>query len=928
MRLWLARLSLLSAGVLIAPACGEVSGTPGPFTLTLPANLDVAVPVTGATFEWTASPTASSYRFELSDTPTFGSILLAVDDLTTTTFSPAFGLTHSTSYYWRVEARSALGTIVASDAPFLFTTVAAGPGLPGSFTLSAPADGATGISETPTFSWTASANAISYTLEVATDAAFTSVVGSQSGILFTFAPSPVTLATNTLYFWRATAANGAGSTQASGAPDSFTTAAGAPLPGSFTLSGPPDGATGVSRMPTFSWTSSVNAVSYTLEIATDAAFTAVIGTRTGIVTTSTSTPVTLNASTPYFWRVTAVNGAGSTPAAGSPFSFTTTGLSFPASFTLLSPSDGSTGVPLVPTFSWNPSSIVISYTLEIAGDAGFTVMIATRAGIVTTSALSPVILSENTIYHWRVKAVNGAGHTVATGAPRSFTTALAGALPGAFTQTTPPNGATGIARAPTFTWTSSSSALNYGLEIASDAGFATIVGRVTGGPGTSLTSPIVLASATTYYWRVFSATVGSVRPATGAPFSFTTVGSSPGSPDPALGSDGIVIDGVDLDEANAVVVLSDGRIVVGGGAADGVWNGSNADFVLARYQADGALDPSFGTGGKVRTKVAGYSDNILGMALQADGKIVAAGISYDLANTRILLARYDAGGALDPAFGSGGLVVTLLPGAVSCFAREVVIQPDQKILICGQTAGTNFLLARYNTDGSLDGTFGTGGISHLPFAAGGSEYGHSLALQSDGKIVAVGRGRPTSGSSYVVIVARYTTAGALDTTFNSTGYVYSNAIVGNDAGMSPTLALQSDERIVVAGWSEPGRTVTLLRFLTDGTPDSTFDGDGILQDTALGGEANALVIQSDGKFVVAGFSGQLWPNPGNAMVARYTSSGARDTSFNGDGVLHLPLSGSNNELRALALTPGGTIVAVGLAGNGTRNEQVVIRIVP
>lgn len=1021
MHRWPARLLLLSAAALIAPTCGKVSGTPGPFTLTFPADGAAAVPVDaggGLSFAWTASATADSYTFELATSANFQTLVQQMNSSGAPGLTPSFALTHSTTYFWRVTARSSLGSIVADNAPFSFTTVAAGPGPPGAFTLTAPSDGAPGVSTSPTFSWGSSADATSYTLDIATDAAFTAMTASQSGIVSTSAPSPVTLNPGASYFWKVTAVNGGGTRVATGAPFSFstvpptpgpfvmtspsdgatgvaaaptfswsvsadaasytlevasdagfativgsqsgitstsaspvalssnttyhwrvtaingpqsTTATGAPFsfttaiagsPGPFTLSSPANGVENHSRMPTFQWTASAGATSYTLEIATNAGFSPVAGSQSGIPGTSAPSPITLNASTMYFWRVTAVNGNGPTLASGAPFSFTTTGMTLPASFSLLSPSDGSAGEPLVPTFTWQTSFSHFTYTLEIAGDAAFTVMIGSSVGLVTTSALSPRILSQNTIYFWRVKAENGAGYTVATGSPRMFTTAASGVVPGPFTLTAPANGATGVSRAPTFTWTSAPSATHYGLEISTNPGFSAIVGRKVGGAGTSMSSPIFLSSSTTYHWRVFSASSGAVGPPAG-PFSFTTVGAASGSPDPAFGADGIVIDWVDLAEANAVIVLSDGRIVTGGGAADGVYDGTNVDFTLARYLPDGSLDATFGIGGKVRTKVAGFSDNILGMALQADGKIVAAGLSFNSTDNRILLARYDSGGSLDPTFGTGGLVVTTLAGSTNCFARTVAVQSDQKIVVGGQSTFGNFLLVRYNSDGTLDGSFGTGGICSLPFAVGGNERCHKVAIQSDGMIVACGQGTSTSGGPTVIIAARYTAAGALDPTFNSTGFDYTSVEIGTANSMAPSLALQGDGKIVVAGRALSGGDVAILRFLTDGTLDAGFDGDGIVIDSFAGWEeANAVLVQPDGKIVIAGFTG-LSSRPHDAMIARYTATGARDLTFDGDGLLVLPLGISESELRALAWTPDNRIIAVGLGGG-----QVVLRIDP
>jgi len=204
------------------------------------------------------------------------------------------------------------------------------------------------------------------------------------------------------------------------------------------------------------------------------------------------------------------------------------------------------------------------------------------------------------------------------------------------------------------------------------------------------------------------------------------------------------------DYGFSVALQPDGKIVVAGYAG--------GDFALARYNSDGALDTSFGSGGKVTTDFGGsYHPDGFSVALQPDGKIVVAGY----AGGDFALARYNSDGALDTSFGSGGKVTTDFGGSDAGYS--VALQPDGKIVVAGY-AGLDFALARYNSDGALDTSFGTGGKVTTDFS-GGRDVGYSVALQPDGKIVVAGY----AGVDFAL--ARYNSDGALDTSFGSGGKV-------------------------------------------------------------------------------------------------------------------------------------------------------------
>jgi uncharacterized delta-60 repeat protein len=221
-----------------------------------------------------------------------------------------------------------------------------------------------------------------------------------------------------------------------------------------------------------------------------------------------------------------------------------------------------------------------------------------------------------------------------------------------------------------------------------------------------------------------------------------------GSPDPGFGIGGVVTTDFDhgsYDEANAVALQPDGRIVVGGSTnrrgSPGALFGAD-DLALARYTPQGLLDSTFGHGGKVIVDAGTMREAITSLALAPDGTIVAAGFANGEERTHFLLARLQTDGALTPGWGTThrGLTINDL-GTNSERLASVTLQPDGKITAGGQAApadDADFAVARYDPNGTLDPSFGSGGVATVDFG-GREDRVHSVALQPDGKIVAVGQ---------------------------------------------------------------------------------------------------------------------------------------------------------------------------------------------
>ena len=323
----------------------------------------------------------------------------------------------------------------------------------------------------------------------------------------------------------------------------------------------------------------------------------------------------------------------------------------------------------------------------------------------------------------------------------------------------------------------------------------------------------------------------------------------------------------------------------------------------------GTLDTTFNAGGVQPGTVSTTIDNSLvnnqgfSVAIQQDGKIVVAGSATISGVDRFAVARFNTDGSLDTTFNATGsqpgtVTTTIENTAGPCAAQSVAIQQDGKIVVAGyaEISGVNrFAVARFNTDGTLDTTFGgptqPGTVATTIDNIVQENRAQSVTIQQDGKIVAAGFAAVLGASRFAV--ARFNTNGTLDTTFNTSGVqpgTVTTTIANNPFSVGLSVAMQQDGKIVVAGYvfigTEPNFAVA--RFNADGTLDTTFGGPaqpGTVTTTianvpfALG---SSVAIQQDGKIVVAGSA--LIGSDGRFAVARFNANGTLDTTFNASGV--------------------------------------------
>lgn len=365
-------------------------------------------------------------------------------------------------------------------------------------------------------------------------------------------------------------------------------------------------------------------------------------------------------------------------------------------------------------------------------------------------------------------------------------------------------------------------------------------------------------------------------------------------------------------EARAVATQPDGRFLVAGSAsASADLSVAADDFLVLRFFPDGGLDESFGGDRKVTTDFGCVAlcspfpshDRALAIALQPDGKVIAAGF----ADRRFALARYNTDGSLDATFGKGGRVVTGFAEGQAVIAA-LALQTDGRIVAAG-TVNRATALARYEANGALDRTFGDGGTVIVDLGPG-TDLAYDVLVQPDASIAIVATVFEVASSSGDVAVLRFTSTGEADLTFGKAGVVITDTSVREEGH---AIAMHPNGMLVVAGstfTAIDNEAFLLLRYQRDGRLDPAFGVGGVVTTDFPANRAgvNDLVIEPNGRLVVAGYTGR--EIVGDFALARYEADGALDVTFGSGGTVSTDL-GLAETVMGLALSGADHYVVVG-----------------
>ncbi len=359
--------------------------------------------------------------------------------------------------------------------------------------------------------------------------------------------------------------------------------------------------------------------------------------------------------------------------------------------------------------------------------------------------------------------------------------------------------------------------------------------------------------------------------------------SQDGQLDATFGQGGIVTTDIDPlfgstdDEITKILLQTDGKIIAAGNSYNP--NTNNFDFALVRYKKNGVIDSTFGTHGRVITAIGVVDDWANSAALQSDGKIVLAGYKYNGSDNDFIVVRYDSSGVLDNSFGTNGIVITQV-GSFDDEANSVAIQTDEKIVVGGTTSPdgsrSDFALVRYNINGDLDITFGTNGIS-TTHAQGDNCEAFAIAIQNDGKIV-------------------------------EGGYVYHEP----DPIHNITSIIE----------------FALARFDINGNLDNSFGISGVVNTIvfldSVRSVVKSLAIQSDGKIIAAGIVSNL-SNDDDFAVVRYNTDGDVDNTFGGGGIVITTVGPDEDELYTTVIQTDGKILAAGYTEDAGETHLAIVR---
>lgn len=401
---------------------------------------------------------------------------------------------------------------------------------------------------------------------------------------------------------------------------------------------------------------------------------------------------------------------------------------------------------------------------------------------------------------------------------------------------------------------------------------------------------------------------------------------APGSFDPTFGTDGITISPIGTANAfgRAVVIQPDGKAVIACVAN----NGTDTDFVIARFTTDGDPDSSLGDDGIVLTDIDDRTDIAEAIALDEFERIIVAGSVDSGDGFGFGVARYLSDGTLDQSFGDQGLV-TRKSGSTG-FCKAVAVQQDNKIVLGGYvlnpaTLTNEFAVIRFHIDGTPDSTFHHDGLvmTNLGIGAGIAD---AMLIQPDGKIILAGQALNEATFRWEIAIARYNADGSPDETWDEDGIVFTGSL---DADFTiKTVALQEDRKVIVGGYfgtAQSNNLFAVARYHPGGRLDETFGTEGIVLASYgdQNNQINTIIIQSDGQILIAGSS--LQGNKDVFAIARLDPDGSFDDTFGEGGVVR-PVIDQNDGINSMALQQDGKLIVAGESFNGQRFSIAVARI--
>lgn len=369
---------------------------------------------------------------------------------------------------------------------------------------------------------------------------------------------------------------------------------------------------------------------------------------------------------------------------------------------------------------------------------------------------------------------------------------------------------------------------------------------------------------------------------------------------------------------SAMVQLPDRRLVMAGSCV----GASNYDFCVVRFSSAGLVDTTFNGTGSVVTPVGSGQDIANSVAVQSDGKLLVAGrcdVGGPTGGQSFCTVRYTESGQLDTTFGNGGKVLTQIGDGVQEEVTGIVVQPSGRIIVSGYCAdaGTRaFCLAAYNSDGTLNEFFNAsapvGARGRVKLRPGGDSLAWGVTPQPDNKIVVVGQ-CATGLEAPRFCAARLSPDGDIDATFGGTGF-YVGPAWAADSAAANAVAVRNGGGLVLVGTcsNAPGQIMCFQFLKADGTLDQSIGGSGVMGIGILSTAATSVMVQRDGRIVIAGSI--IVDVDRDFYAVRLNADGSADGTFNRDGGIVTKVTSGNDNARSIAIDIDGALMLGGSCG--------------